>query len=956
MTFKNLLLIFVLTSFPLSNIFTQNLFEQGKQLFQKAKFQEAYQKLKQDGEGRAFSDNLFLASKRLELESLIYLGGFNQAEFELEALINQIGSGKDLEPLNCYIFKSLLARVKLKKGQFKEGVKICESLIPYFKSNADQSHLATVYNLLGQCLNGNGERGKAIDFQKQCLLIREKIYGPNDISLCEPLGGIAYAQIYLEEYAAAKLNYDRAKEIINTYPKDHPVKIYINNGIGVWHRNQGQYQKAIDVLLNAAKYNEELFGPFHYRNGSMYGNIAGLFELSKEDKKSIFYGLKTRAIFLENYGPLHPYLARSNRGLGNSYLNQKDYAKAMYYFQHALKAVVHNIDPSQKRVQVKREDFEISHDLLLVLQDIGLAYFTKYADSKDLLDLKLAEEYYDHTVYCVDLILESYLEDASKKLLLSDAKNFYERAMHVAFENYKRTNDNKYLSKAFVIAEKSKSTLLRKSMQTQEAIRFSSIPDSLKFKEQQIRKKIGSLKLELQIEKRKEKYANKNIVDKLESEIFKLEESFIKTLSTFKDNYQDYYKLKYGNQLLPMEEAIKKLGAKQEAINFFWGEDYIFIIHFSNSAKQFFKIPNSKLFEKNLKLILENIANPKWAEEEANKADVKQDFIKACSYMYQKLIGKLDIQKEKHLVIIPDGPLFYLPFEVLIDQENYAELDYGDYNYLLKKHPLRYDFSLSAALENTETKQNKKGLIAFAPSYKKSNRKVLNKEMNFYPLNNAEHEVHWLDQVLGAEAYFEENAQETTFKSKNNLRIQHLAMHGFLNEEDDLFSGLVFAKPTDQEDGILYAYEIYDMELNCDLVCLSACNTGIGKLQKGEGVMSLGRAFKHAGSASVCMSLWVSEDQQNRTLMQNFYKGLRDKLPKDIALQKAKLSLLKNDSKQFPHFWAAYILMGSNKAISFNQGYANYFWGGIILLTLILGLMYFFRKRLFGESVNSKDL
>jgi CHAT domain-containing protein len=405
-----------------------------------------------------------------------------------------------------------------------------------------------------------------------------------------------------------------------------------------------------------------------------------------------------------------------------------------------------------------------------------------------------------------------------------------------------------------------------------------------------------------------------------------------------------------------MEEAIKKLGRKQTAINFFWGEANIFVIHFSDSASQFLRIPNSELFQNNLKLIVENIANPQWAEEEANKEDVKQEFINACRYMYQKIMGELDLQKDKHLIIIPDGQLFYLPFEVLIDQENYAELNYGDYNYLLKKHPLRYDFSLNAALENTGTKNNKKGLIAFAPSYKNSNRKVLNKEMNFYPLKNAEHEVHWLDQVLGAEAHFEENAQENTFKSKNNYSVEHLAMHGFLNQKDDLFSGLVFAEPTDQEDGILYAYEIYDMDLNCDLVCLSACNTGIGKLQKGEGVLSLGRAFKHAGSASICMSLWVSEDEQNRTLMQNFYKGLRDKLPKDVALQKAKLSLLKNDSKQFPHFWAAYILMGSNEPISFNQGYANYFWGGIILLTLILGIVYIFRARFFGGSINSKNL
>ena len=957
MTVKSLLLIFALATFPLFNILTQSLFEQGKQLFQDAKFQEAYEQLSLDGEERSLSDSLFIVSKSLELEALIYLGGFNQAEFEIESIVNnQIKSDEETKPFNLYILKSLLAKVKLKKGQFTEGAILCEEVISYFRSVEKEAHLANAYNILGQCLNGNGERAKAIDFQKQSLIIREKLFGPNDISLCEPLGAIAYEQIFLEDYKASKQNYDRAQRIIKRYSKDHPVKVYINNGIGIWHRNQGQYQKSIAALLKAAAYNEQLFGPYHYRNGSMYGNIARLYELSKEDEKSILYGLKTRNIFLENYGPLHPYLARSNRGLGNSYLNQKDFSKAIYYFQHALKAVVHNINPSQQRVQINRADFEISHDLLLVLQDLGNAYFIKYKDSKDLLDLQLAEEYYDHTIYCIDLILDSYLEDESKKLLLSDAKKFYEGAMLVAFENYKRSKENKHLSKAFEIAERSKSTLLRSSMQTQEAIQFSSISDNLKLKEKEIREKIGDLKLELQKEERKGNYADKSMLDSLESEIFKQEGSFSKMQNFFKENNPDYYKLRYGNPLLSMEEIKEKLAIKEEAINYFWGEAYVFIIHFTKSGSQFLQIPNSKILQTKLKGIIENINNNQWVEEEANKDENKQAFINSCSYMYKKLIGKLSLQNESQLIIIPDGPLFYLPFEVLVNGDTYEDQDYGDYNYLIKEHSVRYDFSLNSALDITTKKNKKRGIIAFAPTYEDLERTVLNEQLELYPLKNALHEIYWLEQVFEAETYIGENAQESAFKNKRNYSVEHLAMHGFLDEENDLYSGLVFAKPTDQEDGILYAYEIYDMKVPCDLICLSACNMRSGKLEKGEGVMSLGRAFKHAGSASICMSLWVSEDEQNRALMEKFYQGLRSDLPKDIALQKAKLSLMKYDTKQFPHFWAAYILIGSSEPITFSEGYANYFWGGIILLTLILGLMYFFRERFLVVVKRSGDL
>ena len=253
--------------------------------------------------------------------------------------------------------------------------------------------------------------------------------------------------------------------------------------------------------------------------------------------------------------------------------------------------------------------------------------------------------------------------------------------------------------------------------------------------------------------------------------------------------------------------------------------------------------------------------------------------------------------------------------------------------------------------ERSFVKKFKKDIIGFAPSYSETPRTILNKVKNFLPLKNTIHEVHWLKQIFNATTYFEKEANESKFKEAENYKVQHLAMHGFLNTNNDLFSGLVFSNAkTGEEDDVLYAYEIYDLKKDCELVCLSACNTGVGKLEKGEGVMSLGRAFRHAGSNSVCMSLWVSDDIQNRTLMQEFYSGLKGELTKDKALQMAKLSLLDNNKKQFPHYWASFILMGSNDPITFRKGFANYIWGGVLLITLLAGLMFLFRDKLFNRE------
>ena len=149
----------------------------------------------------------------------------------------------------------------------------------------------------------------------------------------------------------------------------------------------------------------------------------------------------------------------------------------------------------------------------------------------------------------------------------------------------------------------------------------------------------------------------------------------------------------------------------------------------------------------------------------------------------------------------------------------------------------------------------------------------------------------------------------------------------------------------DQEanDGILHAYEVYNLRLNADLAVLSACNTGRGKLAKGEGIISMARAFKYAGCNNVLMSLWQADDLSTREIMTGFYERLKKGDGKAAALRQAKLDYLAASPRTHPFFWGAFILIGDNTELQSENHW--YWYGGAIVLVLAIFLIYQERKK-----------
>ncbi len=175
-------------------------------------------------------------------------------------------------------------------------------------------------------------------------------------------------------------------------------------------------------------------------------------------------------------------------------------------------------------------------------------------------------------------------------------------------------------------------------------------------------------------------------------------------------------------------------------------------------------------------------------------------------------------------------------------------------------------------------------------------------------------------------------------EAADSYKIIHIASHSIANERDPMYSKIAFASnPQDTlNDGYLQIFELYNIKLNADMAVLSACDTGYGKVQKGEGVMSLGNGFAYAGVPSIVMSHWQVDDKSTYILMNSFYKYLSEGMNKSEAMRAAKLDLLngKNSNYANPYYWGAFVTYGDDSSIR-PKSISGLWYVAVVLIVLI---------------------
>jgi CHAT domain-containing protein len=284
------------------------------------------------------------------------------------------------------------------------------------------------------------------------------------------------------------------------------------------------------------------------------------------------------------------------------------------------------------------------------------------------------------------------------------------------------------------------------------------------------------------------------------------------------------------------------------------------------------------------------------------------------------------------LIIVPDGVLGLIPFEALLSGVPKRLNNFGTYPYLLNDHTISYAYSATLRKEMAEKAHAQtpaKTVLAMAP-FTEPNHVVKSEESQSkiaaleeeareagLPLDGSRKEMAYLkysaeeaqvvrdiwdgDLLTGPAASLEQFVEVA-----DQYDILHLSTHA--RADNRLGEHCFLAFPGDS----LFVRDIYNLRLNADLVVLSACETGEGELLRGEGVISLARAFAYAGARSVVTSLWEVNDAATKEVMQRFHFYLHEGYENDEALRVAKRQFIKKNPGvlQHPYFWAGFVVVG----------------------------------------------
>ncbi|WP_020585970.1 CHAT domain-containing protein [Desulfobacter curvatus] len=288
--------------------------------------------------------------------------------------------------------------------------------------------------------------------------------------------------------------------------------------------------------------------------------------------------------------------------------------------------------------------------------------------------------------------------------------------------------------------------------------------------------------------------------------------------------------------------------------------------------------------------------------------------------LYTLLVAPVErwIQNKRNLLIVPDDSLHMLPFQVLLTDPDQS-CSQSVLPYLVFKHAIAYAPS-AAIFENldaTRPMENSKrrSLIAFAPGEFKSENENWQR-LSALPAS--------IDEVRNIEAFFkpgqavvkiynEATKRAVLSERLSDFRFVHFATHAHFDDADPNGPGIVFYGGDDSE-VLLQTAELAELELDADLIVLSACNTAMGKLTAGEGMLGLVRASFCAGARTVCASSWEVEDTATSILMANLYDNLVVKgLTKAEALRTSQLQLICKEQWSSPWFWGAFVMVGGWK-------------------------------------------
>ncbi len=577
--------------------------------------------------------------------------------------------------------------------------------------------------------------------------------------------------------------------------------------------------------------------------------------------------------------------------LGDLARSQKNVPIALDHYQNALIAASNGFKSKKWDENPTPTDVFSKIQLLTILRKkieaINAITEREQAQKKLQANDKTAQT----IIATLDAIRPEFESKIDKQFLLAQTYPTFHEMIDAAYKAYKSTKEQKYLENAFLYMEKSKGILLLESVKNAEANAFGAIPNATLEKELHYRAYITNIE-------KKQATSQKASSAILDDSLFNIKNKYHEFLKGLKEKFPAYYHLKYDTKTINIGELQSYLSTNESVISFHQTENTLYVILVDKSQTHFLKLPFSTKTRENIKAFYKLLSKPTSANE--------HEIPLIGNRLYAELVAPwIDKTKTGQITIIADGLLHYIPFGTLTDGA-------GPNKYLLHKVDIAYAGSATILCSSKSKRYEvKKGLLAIAPTFAPNT--------GFNQLPFAQKEVKSITESFAGKTVLGNEASLTNFLNiKDDFSIFHFATHAIVDDNAPDFSYLAFSTGQKAENR-LYIKDLYNIRLDAIMVTLSACETGVGKLLKGEGMLSLARGFQYAGVNSLTTSLWKNDDQATSELMGYYYEHLSNGHSKSKALQKAKLEYLESTEEEelkHPYYWAGFVVLGNNSPIS----------------------------------------
>lgn len=838
-----------------------------------------------------FYENLLPDSLSLYVDANIflikrYLALFqdDQALSQLNTLFDKVKNHEKFSTLDLKKIYFQYGIIYFNRFDYKNAIRYFEMSLNLYDiyNKADSKIIRGHFNYLGECYNDLLQHDKALTYFSKALdMIDQK--SEDEISvICSTKSRIAHTLIQLNQPEQACVYFkSNMNMVISKNWEREPIYGWVTLDLGSCYMKQKEYQQALNLFQTA--YNT--FLNIEYKD-------------------------------TEGIASSHIYMGIALASLGQ-------YEKAIQYFNDEI-TILKKIGP-------------IGESLLYFAEsEIASAYKQWYGLTKNSEHFNLSQSYFESAISSLIQQLKDEVHIEKKKRFITKSIPIIEKYIHLIVTKYDNTGwDPIKYNKVWELIETLHAYLLNSGTRESKARYNSGISFEELTKDSLLQQDITDLEITRNklITQKKHSLIDTSVLN-MNLSINIKKHKLLELRKDLESKYPNYLKEKKQIGITNLEIVKQQLNDHQTLVEYFNGDSSIYVFIVQKSFSKVISIP--KDFALNAWIDSLQFGITGYYSSSAKNSELYtmtlQVYTNYASKLYEKLFSPIEAYVTSEIIFIPDDVIASIPMGCLLQSLPKDIANVTGYSYLMKKYQFQYNYSATMWLDMENRKVHAdiiNGVLAFAPFFENENASTTYANKNpislRYGLNKLPHTGKELSLIttqnqLRNKLLFGTQAKKDSFLNfASQYRIIHLATHALADFAEGEYSFLAFYSDGKEiEKSFLTVTEIYNMALQSDLITLSACESALGLSQKGEGIISLARAFVYAGSKSIVATLWRVNDESTMHIMNQFYQQLYQgkRICQSLAYAQSNYLEQNPGKTAHPFFWAGFIPIGSNIIIT----------------------------------------